>query len=553
MIASFRIRPARRWLWLLAAAMLCPNAVGCRGKPPDAGVGAAQENVAEEQSAATTCANLLNNALTMLDPENLGISTDRAQVVDLLNQWMPRCGNASMPPSPGPVAIKLLESQIGDEQLAQLVESRFNGRDVDHIRTCTLMKRIVDSSLESTENDRERVNRLFDWVVRNVALADDSARLPITTYEVVLFGRGTAEDRAWVFAELLRQLRIDSVIVRPRPASSDGNASTPSPWLVGVLLDESDKPVLLFDARLGFAVPASDDPGGPLVERPATLNEAVSDPAALQRLAVDESHPYRLTAEALKSVAVEAIVDSDYCRPRQETVQNAMTAGASLVIYDPLDDAEGASGLIARIGRFGDGKWSADDVTVWAYPERQVRSREQPVEAEAERLLVRRHPFEAPAIITVDKEKQQVRTTGTKKLQWRTRIAQLQGDWDGAVKSYQIIRIDGQPFHDPTAPPDLRWMHLRAEEDAFLWTGVCQAAVGDDAAAVENFNDHLARYPGGEWTGHARRLQALSYATSKKLAAAVQTLNGVVEADVDHDGSKVLQNRLRAAREKLDP
>ena len=93
----------------------------------------------------------------------------------------------------------------------------FSQRDVAHIRTSLLMKAIVDDVTKGLDNDVDRAGVLFDFVTRNVQLVADENALPLTPYEMLIFGEGTAADRAWIFAGLLRQLKLDAVIVRSHP------------------------------------------------------------------------------------------------------------------------------------------------------------------------------------------------------------------------------------------------------------------------------------------------------------------------------------------------
>ena len=49
-------------------------------------------------------------------------------------------------------------------------------------------------------DDVSRATALFDWTVRNIQLEADEDSMPRRPWQTLLFGRGTAEQRAWVFA-----------------------------------------------------------------------------------------------------------------------------------------------------------------------------------------------------------------------------------------------------------------------------------------------------------------------------------------------------------------
>ena len=148
-------------------------------------------------------------------------------------------------------------------------------------------------------DDLERAKSLFDWTVRNIQLEpDDPNRIPRFPWETLLYGQGTASERAWVFILLLRQLDIDAAVLavdEGRGARDEGreekgekrgekgegkdnkNAPGPEkatenkknapgprsggekaeknlqPWCVGVLIEGN---VYLFDPLLGLPIPA---------------------------------------------------------------------------------------------------------------------------------------------------------------------------------------------------------------------------------------------------------------------------------------------------------
>src|SRR5205814_927026 len=132
--------------------------------------------------------------------------------------------------------------------------------------------------------------------VRAIGLVPTPAEnLPLSTYEVYLFGKGTAEDRAWIFVNALKQLRIDAIVLLPRRANDQGPTAADRPFLVGVLLESQ---VYLFDPRAGTPIPAPA--GHDTTWRAATLAETVSDPAVLKQLDAGSDRPYPISAEDLK-------------------------------------------------------------------------------------------------------------------------------------------------------------------------------------------------------------------------------------------------------------
>ena len=58
-----------------------------------------------------------------------------------------------------------------------------------------------------------RAAALFDWTIRNIQLESDEDGIPHRPWHTLLYGNGTAEQRAWVFAGLCRQQGLNVVMV----------------------------------------------------------------------------------------------------------------------------------------------------------------------------------------------------------------------------------------------------------------------------------------------------------------------------------------------------
>ena len=170
--------------------------------------------------------------------------------IGLLNQWRETHDSQSSSNELNPEAKRLLGTLISADELKRVASPRYNERDARHLRDSLLLKKVSDLVTKNARNDLAHVLALFNYVVENVELklsVEDA--VPLTLYHILVTGRGTSADRAWLFAELLRQKRIDTVILRPAAAknSSDENKDNDR-WLVGVLLDQQ---IFLFDTRLG--------------------------------------------------------------------------------------------------------------------------------------------------------------------------------------------------------------------------------------------------------------------------------------------------------------
>jgi hypothetical protein len=544
--ATRRARLTTVWVSALAALFVC----GCGDSPSSSsGNGASKvDPKAADAAADARCQQLMTSGLDMMKPENLGISAQEQQVVDALNNWAAECGKPVATAANDPLATKGSSAAFAD---------LYDLADIEHVRNCWLVKQLGNNALHSQPTDLERAVALFDVSVRTVALLGSADPVfPQTPYDTMVLGRGTAEDRAWLFGELLRQAGIDSVIVRPKTggpsAKPASTAEAISPrWLVGVLLD---KQVYLFDPTLGWPIPSPDDKATSVTVRyPATLAQVAADDKLFRKLDVAPEKKYPLRAGDLKSVQVEIISSSRYSEPRIKRIEAFLAGNRSTTVYAPLADVGGRPGLRTRAEQGGAGLWKKEDVSVWEYPDRQITAAHH-LDGQAKL----RHdedwlPFEGPVDMEFDMKKMQFKvsqgTTFTDvkgkgdrrqgasampnpgeegpervevrhdaRRQIKGRIAQLQGDYPTAIRKYLSVQLAELPLQmmlpdevqerAKSLPPDKRpsgplvqetpkheWvMNFRAAEAAKFWMGVCQMDQHEVDLADETFTAYLRRY-----------------------------------------------------------
>src|SRR5262249_54912927 len=155
---------------------------------------------------------------------------------------------------------------------------------------------------------------------------------------VYLLGKGTAQDRAWIFVNILRQMKLDAVLLYPGPPADGASPPADAPFLVGVLLDGQ---VYLFDVALGGPVPATGSSSGATEDsHGATLAEAAGDPQVLKQLDVGESRPYPIRAADLARPGVVIVGESSLWSPRMEALQTQFVGDRAMIISDPLTDRE---------------------------------------------------------------------------------------------------------------------------------------------------------------------------------------------------------------------
>jgi hypothetical protein len=214
------------------------------------------------------------------------------QIVNWLNQWS-RQSHPKAEWQRDPLLDSLdgalrgnakLAARISPEALAAAEYEPYDGR---------LLQEAIwlrDISRWASGGEFEAVGRaaaLFDWTVRNVQL--DASAPPWRPWQVLLYGRGTALQRAWVFALLCRQQELDVVILSPTPETC---------WPA---LLQSGK-LYLFDTRLGLPIP------GPQGQEVATLQQLRDDATLLRRLDLADQ-PYPIGADQIQDLTASIVAD----------------------------------------------------------------------------------------------------------------------------------------------------------------------------------------------------------------------------------------------------
>src|SRR5947209_2497775 len=135
---------------------------------------------------------------------------------------------------------------------------------------------------------------------------------------------GIWSERGWLFLSLCRQLGVDAGMVTYTPPGS----KDPIAWLCAALINGK---LYLFDPRIGLPVPGPDGDGV------ATLDEAMSDPAVLDRLDLPGQSPYGTTRAALLGGAgkIGLLIDSSpgYPAPRMRLLQGRLAGKYRTVPY----------------------------------------------------------------------------------------------------------------------------------------------------------------------------------------------------------------------------
>ena len=232
--------------------------------------------------------------------------------------------------------------------------------DATYIRDCLLLRDLTEAIAEKVaaensdvaEQDSAAVIETFDWIIRNVSLTGDSeTRPPLGLFDVLMTGRGSPKDRAWIFAEALRQRQFDAFLVMTDVDSAeDGGPLDTAKWLVAVALDDNS---MLFDMTSGLPVTTDESPDL-LSMKPAPISSL-------------KDH------ERWKDSSAQIVAQIAAFAPRMLVLQQQLAVEDSAVLYEELSG--GVSEIrpvLKRVEAAGDGLWKSENISVWSYPETNV-------------------------------------------------------------------------------------------------------------------------------------------------------------------------------------
>ena len=345
-------------------------------------------------------------------------------------------------------AHEYLSRQLPPPMLKELENRNWNARnDTRHIEDCMMYYGIAKRVAGTGENI-DRVRRVFSWVVQQVQLVPPNTlaagRLPhafARPYDVLLRGMATEAEgywaeRSWLFMVLCRQLDIDTgLLTYTRSDTLDRRLpkyaqayeleaallgmrkppKMPVIWICTALIDGK---AYLFDARVGLEVPG---PGGVGV---ATLEDALADPAILERMNLPGLIPYATSRASLlgSTTKIGVLIDSSqgYFSPKMRLLQKELSGENRTILYrDPAEQRDHFKQVL------GD---RAGAVSLWPLPlevETRLFTDAQFVQAIQASLFLFRPEF--PLVYA--------------------RVKQLRGELDEAIEEYVRFRFsENTPF-----------------------------------------------------------------------------------------------------------
>lgn len=354
----------------------------------------------------------------------------------------------------------------------------------------------VRNEVKIAADDLSRAAAIFDWCVMNIALEENrvpadfgnlgAAATPRLPREVLLAGRGTALERAWVFILLARQQNLNAVMLRVPLAEG-------SRHLVAYVRPEHG--IYLFDPELGMAVPGvSGAPEGEKSEKIATgmlkivpltwekLAAGGETVTALEKFWQDAGLTLTLAPDFAEKTVALVEASAPYLSLRMRVLQPQLTGySRAVLVAEPTVAADYLRGTGLFDGR----------VQLWAYPYETVVYRALNLRLTEEGMFFQTTEDELHLAVPFLR-------AGGEPL-WRGRMLHLKGVLTGrlsATSYYQRARLSeadmnamalrGMPL-DEDAKAILREMRVMVS----FFMGNISLAVGNAASAEEYFRVHV--------------------------------------------------------------
>jgi hypothetical protein len=464
------------------------------------------------------------------------------QIVSWLNQWMQQAAPKSdwqRDPMLDSLDPKLLANEQLKTMLAApaLATQDFDDYDGRHLQEAVWLRDISRWTQGSDFNELARATALFDWTIRNIQLVPDEAAPPHRPWRTLADGRGTAEERAWVFALLCRQQALDVVILElpaeggvliadgPKADSGSGpsDLSYQRFWLPALVHNNE---LYLFDTRLGLPIP------GPSGEGVATLAQIQQDDALLRQLDLEDA-PYPVTADAAKNVLAGLVASPFELSRRARQLESKLTGDNHLVLT--VAPSELAKQVKAIPGLAG--------VGLWDKPYRTLHEQLTLDQTQRHREAIAFEPF------------------AKRPLLWKARMRHFQGRRDRDAKSDEDAIDDHREAADlytSVRPPDARLARISsaderrvdtlAKRNATYWISLLSFDEGRFAVAA----DWLGRSNLGDaespWASGARYNLARALESQAKFEQAAKLLEE--DTSPQGHGNRLRARTLRAIAEK---
>ena len=500
---------------LVAGLGLSTSGCGGRSGRPSRARRPAADQAPASQSAAMPAMSqevrdqLLDGALDVLSHlENYDEKAAYGQVFDRLNQWSHAItgGGAADPWKPDPLLLKLPESLRGAGAEKALASAVFNGiTDISTLRDQRWLADVAASARGPAIQDIDVAQRLFAWTVQSLAISSDPPMVPTESTpgtrwfqsgEILLAGRASAAQRAWIFLDLVRHAGLDGVML----ATGDASQGTLRPWIPAVLCGQE---AYLFDPGYGMPIPGPNGTGV------ATARQAAEDPSILRGMSLpDRPYPVQAADIARLTVLVPA---TEWSLSRRMHMLDRSLAGTRRIDVSVDASAVGARALAALpvVGEATE-NGAAERIGLWEFPwlvQQRRRDSAAVVDAALNKEL---------AVMGVTLAQADGTSSGRRMVRplYAARLREFRGELDGpdgAKAVYLLARPGNQQIAEALVglqPPQadaIKRLYEQMKEDSTYWLGLLTLNEGEAETAVDYLERMtLQAHPEGPWTDAAR-------------------------------------------------
>lgn len=512
-----------RWCAVGLLAVL-GAATGCRREPPAPPAPPRAAAVASRESTD----KLLLGAFGVLDRLD---EFDEARGMELVFERLTQWSRAAQPDAaawrPDPrVAALPEELQAG---VPPLDADAFAAADVPWLRDERWLADVARTARGDAVRDLDVATNLFRWTVRSLAVVADppmvaTAETAATRWclpgEILLAGRASPAQRAWIFLALARHAGLDGAML-----AAPGPAGRPRPWIPAVVCDGE---AYLFEPTYGMPIPG---PGGAGV---ATARQAAADPAVLAALSLPD-RPYPVQAADAAAVSVLVAADPWSLSRRMATLAPTVRGLRDMRI---TVDATAVGAAVAAALPAGD----RVGVALWEFPWTTLARRRADPQGIAAVLRRDLAPLAAGAAGPPPADR------GLARPLFAARVREFRGDLEGAKAAYLAARpsrdvvaeaVRGLP---PAEADAARVLAAQMKEDAAYWLGVLVLGEGEFEAAADYLDRMtLVAAPDSRWSDAARQNLAVACAALGRDAQAIQALR-------QDESPQRFGSRLAAAR-----
>lgn len=462
------------------------------------------------------------------------------QLVERLNQWTRNQRSLEVDWQLEPLLETLPAELRQSETLAAelspeaLGEGSFESTAGRELQQAIWLRDIAAWASADGLKDVEIASALFDWTVRNIQLDEASERAIVhQPWQALMYGHGSAESRAWVFAELCRQQQLDVVMLTLAPGEGTNRR-----WWLPALLSEGQ--LYLFDTRLGLPI------FGKQAGNVATLAELIAEPDVLRRLDLDEQHTYPILDDDLKDVGAELIATPLQLSRRSAQFQSMLEGTDQVELTADLRRVASDLADHPTIGKIG----------LWTLPFQSVLD-EQQMKPTARRLAALRFVVFAqrPRLWKA----RVLHFQGTKSVRQEDRNSPLAEPRRGhrdATRLYQSANVRPPNKVLDRLEPAKQAVYRVAKADASYWLGLLSFDVGKFEVARDWLEERTLKVaPEGPWAAGARYNLARVYESLGELDRAIALLESHPDEPQHHGNvlrARLLTRQLNAEQEPAD-